>query len=102
MVAKLDINNYSFDEETICGFLYSNIVENSLINQQQRRLLACVPISSASPYNFFEFHNPVYIAFSVHSFTDLNFVLTNVDGDILRMKGGIPTVITLSIRKNYK
>ena len=33
MVAKLDINNYSFDEETICGFLYSNIVENSLINQ---------------------------------------------------------------------
>ena len=99
MVAKLDINNYSFDEETICGFLYSNIVENSLINQQQSRLLACVPISSVSPYNFFEFHNPVYRAFSVHSFTDLNFVLTNVDGDILRMKGGIPTVITLSIRK---
>ena len=76
MVVKLDINNYSFDEKTICGFLYSNIVENSLINQQQSRLLACVPISSASPYNFFAFHNPVYRAlqrFSVHSFTDLNF-----------------------------
>ena len=99
MVAKLDINNYSFDEETICGFLYSNIVENSLINQQQSRLLACIPLSSASPYNFFEFHNPVCRAFSVHSFTDLNFVLTYVDDDILRMKGGIPTVITLSIRK---
>ena len=89
-------------KKQFAGFLYSNIVENSLINQQQSRLLACVPISSASPYNFFEFHNPVYRVFSVHSFTDLNFALTNVDGDILRMKGGIPTVITLSIRKNYK
>ena len=78
MVAKLDNNSYSFDEETICRFLYSNIVENSLINQHQSRLLACIPLSSASPYNFFEFHNPIYRAFSVHSFTDLNFVLTDV------------------------
>ena len=85
-------------KKQFAGF-YIRILLKTLINQQQSRLLACIPLSSASPYKFLEFHNPVYRAFSVNSFTDLNFVLTNVDGDILRMKGGIPTVITLSIRK---
>lgn len=99
LLPKLEVSNYVFDNSRSCGFLYSNIVTNSMINQQQSRLLACLPIDSKPGCNYYEFQNPTYRALSVHSFTDLNFVLTDVEGNILRMKSDVPTVIALSIRK---
>ena len=75
---KFNANHYTFEAATEAGFLYSNIVDNSMINQQQSRLLTLIPIRSKSGYNYHEFTNPVYGPLSVHSFTDITFALTDV------------------------
>ena len=113
-IDKININHYAFDVSMDAGFLYSNIVANSLINQQQSRLLALIPIRSKAGYNYCEFEKPVYTPLSVHSFTDIAFKLTDVNGSMIRMAhtysaswGNVtrilyPTIITLHIRKIYK
>jgi hypothetical protein len=110
---RIDINHYTLRNAIETGFLYSNIVANSMVNQQQSRLLALVPIQAKIGYNFHEVINPVYNPLSVHSFTDVGFTLTNVRGEIMRMDTvqsskeddqaiKYPTIITLHIRKIYK
>ena len=110
---RIDINHYILHNAIETGFLYSNIVANSMVNQQQSRLLALVPIQAKIGYNFHEVVNPVYNPLSVHSFTDIDFTLTNVRGEIMRMDNiqsskiddqaiRYPTIITLHIRKIYK
>ena len=109
---RLDIIHFELDTSTETGFLYSNIVGNSIINQQQSRLLAIIPISSKKGYNCHEFTNPDYKPLSVHSFTDIAFTLTNVRGEVMSMDHDnslhrvstvmYPTIITLHIRKIYK
>ena len=110
---RIDINHYTLHNAKETGFLYSNIVANSMVNQQQSRLLAFVPIQANIGYNFHEVINPVYNPLSVHSFTDLSFTLTNVRGEIIRMDTvqaskeddqaiRYPTIIALHIRKTYK
>ena len=110
---RIDINHYILQNVIETGFLYSNIVANSMVNQQQSRLLALVAIQAKIGYNFYEVVNPVYNPLSVHSFTDVGFTLTNVRGEIMRMDTvqsskeddeaiKYPTVITLHIRKSYK
>ena len=110
---RIDINHYTLRNAIDTGFLYSNIVANSMVNQQQSRLLALVPIQAKIGYNFHEVVNPVYNPLSVHSFTDIDFTLTNVRGEIMRMDNiqsskiddqaiRYPTIITLHIRKIYK
>ena len=110
-IKRLDINHYNLSSVTEVGFLYSNIVANSIINQQQSHLLSLIPITSKNGYNYHEFTNPAYRPLSVHSFTDIDFALTNVRGDIIEMdhlhsadsdRVVYPTVITLHIRKIYK
>ena len=110
---RIDISHYTLDNAVEAGFLYSNIVTNSMVNQQQSRLLALVPIESKIGYNFHEVINPLYNPLSVHSFTDIGFTLTNVRGEIMEMDNiqsskeddqaiRYPTIITLHIRKIYK
>ena len=110
-IKRLDINHYHLSSATEAGFLYSNIVANSIIDQQQSRLLALIPITSKKGYNCHEFANPVYNPLSVHSFTDIAFTLTNVRGEVMEMdylhstdsdRVVYPTVIALHIRKIYK
>ena len=108
---KININHYKFDDQTEAGFLYSNIVSNSTINQQKSRLLAIIPIKCGSGYNHYEFTNPIYNPLSTHSFTDITFTLTDVHGEIMSMDSIhstywgaaetviYPTIIGLHIRK---
>ena len=109
-VKRLDIRNYDLESTCEAGFLYSNIVTNSLIDQTQSRLLACIPINSKVGYNYHEIENPVYKPLSVHSFTDISFVCTDVRGNTLQMDHFhvsqygyariiYPTIILLHIRK---
>ena len=100
-VDTIVVPNYILENTCEAGFLYSSIVTNSKINQKQSRLLACLPINSKSGYNFYEVQNPVYQPLSVHSFTDINFALTNVYGEIMVMdrKAALPTILLLHIRK---
>ena len=109
---KIVINHFVFEVSTDAGFLYSNIVNNSMINQQQSRLLALIPIRSKPGYNYHEFINPVYGPLSVHSFTDITFALTDVRGDVIKLDNlhssqwgraqieMYPTIVTLHIRKS--
>ena len=111
-VSRLDINHIILGTTTEVGFLYSNIVTNSIIDQQQSRLLACLPIKSKQGYNCLEVVNRIYYPLSVHSFTDLAFTLTDVRGNLLKTAylqdsaNGpqviFPTIIILHIRKIYK
>ena len=86
------------------GFLYSNIVPNSVIDYKKSRLLAILPIESKAGYNHYEVTNRTYYRLSVHSFTDISFVFSNVHGEILEMAhtmDGVvmfPTIIQLHIK----
>ena len=107
-VDTIVVADYTLENTCEVGFLYSSIVTNSMINQKQSRLLACLPINSKSGYNFYEVQNPVYQPLSVHSFTDINFALTDVHGEIMLMdtwyrvygNADLPTILVLHIRKN--
>ena len=110
---RLIINHYAFDHSTEVGCLYSNIVTNSIIDGQKSRLLGIIPIKNAGGYNYHEFINPVYNPLAVHSFTDINFLLTDIFGKVLHLDHthsandhvyGVfyPTIITLHIRKIKK
>ena len=103
LLDRLDIVQRVFENCLIAGFMYSNIVTNLTIDQQQSRLLTCFPVGSKPGYNYYEFQNPTFRPLSVHGFTDLTFVLTDVDGKLLRIDTKsiyfTPTVIHLNIRK---
>ena len=103
LLDRIDTPQRVFENCLIAGFMYSNIVTNLTIDQQQSRLLACFPVESNPGYNYYEFQNPSFRPLSVHAFTDLTFVLTDVDGKFLRMdsknKYFTPTVLHLHIRK---
>ncbi len=104
------VQDYTFENPCEAGFLYSSIVTNSMINQKQSRLLACLPINSKPGYNYYEVQNPVYQPLSVHSFTDIHFALTDIHGKIMMMAPmlasngwykitDLPTILMLHIRK---
>ena len=100
-VDRIAVAQYIIENTTEAGFLYSSIVSNSMINQKQSRLLACIPINSRPGHNYYEVTNPVYRPLSVHSFTDIHFLLTDVHGRDLRVdwRTDLPTILTLHIRK---
>lgn len=58
---------------TDLAFLYSSIVENSLIDAKQSRLLTTIPITSRRGYNYFQFVNPIYKLISVRQFMEISF-----------------------------
>ena len=108
-VDRIEVAQYMLENPVEAGFLYSSIVTNSIINQKQSRLLACLPIVSKTGYNYYEVNNPIYRPLSVHSFTDIHFALTDVHGKVMEMeydhsyeyktKNDFPTILTLHIRK---
>lgn len=108
---KIEAEVLSFQNRTSCGFLYSNIVTNSIINESSARLVTAIPIISKKGYNYYEFTNPCYKRVSVSAFTDLSFVLTDQNGrdlyfdqyfhpdsDVIEY----PTIINLHIRSVRK
>lgn len=109
-ISQLVVENYPFEISSVPGFLYSNIVENSFINQQRSRLLSIFPVSSKQGYNCYEVMNPIYSPLSAHSFIDVTFKLLDIHGETLKMDPVYtswygtetvlyPTIISLHIRK---
>ena len=109
-LSQLVVENYPFEISSVPGFLYSNIVENSFINQQRSRLLSIFPVSSKQGYNCYEVMNPIYSPLSAHSFIDVTFKLLDIHGETLKMDPVYtswygtetvlyPTIISLHIRK---
>lgn len=94
----LVIDVYTLENQTEICCLYSSIVENMTINQQQSHLLACFPVKSIEGYNYHEFINPMYRPLNVHAFTDIHFLFTDIKGVLLEFDK-LPTVIVLNIRK---
>eukprot|EP00116_Pleurobrachia_bachei_P009015 sb/3469277/ len=95
---QLNIDNYVLENQSEVAFLYSSVVANMSINQQQSHLLACFPIKSKEGYNYHEVINPMYRPLSVHAFTDLHFRFTDIEGKLFKF-AVLPTVIILNIRK---
>lgn len=105
---EIDLEIYSFVASNSEAFLYSSIVSNSLINDQYSRLLSVFPAGSATGLNYHEFLNPTYRPLAVHSFNYLQFEITNIQGDVLKLdhldlmrhhKIATPTIIQLHIRQ---
>ena len=101
---EININIFRFPSKLNSGFLYSSIVENSIIDHKQARLLAIIPVNSKDGYNYHEFQNPVYNPLSVHSFSQASFVFTNEQGNELLMQNvrdgevQYPTILVLHMR----
>lgn len=113
-VNRIEVDDYPLKSTMECGFLYSNVVKNSIINNSFARLMTCVPLRSKKGYNFIEYRNPDYKALSVNSFTDLSFVIVNQEGKDIKFDhsygcGAIcepnavieyPTILNLHIRRS--
>ena len=109
---RIDINHSVLQTATEAGFLYSNIISSSVIDNQRSRLLCCAPLTSSIGYNCYEFTNPAYLPLRVDSFTDISFQLRNVKGEKIKIAHlkedhstgddivEYPTIIILHIRKS--
>ena len=96
----LVVNNYDLESIDQIGFVYSSIVSNSLIDYRVSRLLDTVVIKShKNGHHLFEVQNPVFHEVSAASFIDISFEIRDVNGDIIKFHGDLPTILTLGIRK---
>jgi len=107
---KIQIEDFPLKTTTDCGFLYSDSVKHSIINNSFARLMCCIPLYSTKGYNYYEFINPEYKPLSVNSFTDLSFVITNHNGEDIKFDHSqgcsntcdsvkLPTILNLHIRR---
>lgn len=97
-ISKLNINVYQLNNTLTPAFIYSNSVSNSIIDRQQSRLLAVIPLSSKAGYNFHEIENPNYISLASHSICDARFTVIDLDGNEIPF-AVLPTVLNLHFRK---
>ena len=108
-VNKIEVEDFPLKTTVECGFLYSDTVKHSIINNSFARLMCCIPLYSTKGYNYYEFVNPDYKPLSVNSFTDLSFVITDSNGQDVKFdhtRGcgdtcssvNLPTILNLHIR----
>ena len=100
--------------KTDLSFLYSSVVENSLINNKESRLLTTIPLTSKRGYNYFQFSQPIYRAISVRQFMEISFEVLDRHGKFLKFNlfgdnlkedqesREYPTILQLHIRKAIK
>ena len=79
------LQHFGYYLTTEFTFIYSNIVSNSIVDDQQSRLLACAPLKTVEGYCHHEFSNPSYRPLRVNSFTDISFQMRNVDGKLIQI-----------------
>ena len=96
---KVEIEYIDYSRHLISGFLYSNIVENNIIDNQNSRLIGIIPISNISGYNHHNFINPIYHIIIVCEIAIVTFVLTDINGDVFETDpNALPSIIQLHIR----
>lgn len=86
------------------GYIYSTIVSNMSVNNDQSRMLTTFPVESKECNNYYEFNNPTYrpVAVKTKSLLDMEFKLTDAYGRkiVLDPSGGRhPTTIVLNFRE---
>ena len=104
-IPTLQVDGTAYVNSITPGFIYSSCVKNSIVDQQQSRLLAIVPFQSNSHYNHYEIENPCYVPLASQSLRDVSFTFCNKDGNPLRLENvndGVPpkeTLMVLHLRK---
>ena len=98
--------------KTDLAFLYCSIVENSLVNNEETRVLTTIPITSRRGYNYFQFAQPIYRSISVRQFMDISFHILDVNenfmnfnlfgDDVDKVNRKYPTILNLHIRRSIK
>ena len=109
LLENIDLDIYAINNPTMEAFLYSTVVANSMIDQQASRILCVFPVGGATGYNYHEFINPIYRPLSVHFITNMEFVISNVEGNVLDLdkshlarqgfQKSCPTILNLHIRR---
>ena len=97
---------------TRLGFLYCSVVENTLLNNRQTRLLCIFPIISKRGYSFYEVKEAIYKTVSVLQFSTITFTILDSEGDLMEfmLEGDeltnqrdgqkkYPTILNLHIQK---
>ena len=97
---------------TRLGFLYCSVVENTLLNNRETRLLCIFPIISKRGYSFYEVKEAIYKTVSVLQFSTITFTILDSEGDLVEfmLEGDeltnqqdgqkkYPTILNLHIRK---
>ena len=100
---KLELKN-KFFSSCYPAFLYSNVIENSFIDNHASRHLSMLPLQSGytdgkTGYHYHEFSNPTYYNFGVSEFSDIIFQIRDIDGDLIDFSEGYKTIITLEVFK---
>lgn len=80
------------------GFIYMNIVENSLINGEKSRLLSVFPIETKAGYTYFQFQHPIYVPIEVKEFSEIDIELRGIKGRLLDINRSFDTVISMHIK----
>ena len=98
--------------KTDLAFLYCSIVENSLVNNEETRVLTTISITSRRGYNYFQFAQPIYRSISVRQFMDISFHILDVNkyymnfnlfgDDVDKVNRKYPTILKLHIRRSIK
>ena len=90
------------------AFVYGDMIERSLINNKETRMLTTVPLRCQRGYNYYEFQNPVYKAIRVLKFDKLYFYILDKNGKLMKFNlygdgsddtKEFPTILNLHIRK---
>ena len=82
---EIEVRDFPLAGTVEAGFLFANIVSNSLVAGVEKRLLSMIPINSSQGFNFYEFKNPSYKQLSVDSFNNINFSIENFHGHELKI-----------------
>lgn len=104
-LASIIVEGNVFVNSITPGFIYCSCVENSIIDQQQSRLLAIIPFESKSNYNSYTVENPTYVPLATQSLRDVAFTMCDKDGKTIRLEGPRPgypqleTIMVLHLRK---
>ena len=91
--------NATFESGTEIAFLYSNVVENSYINNKKSRILAVIPLEIVrSGYKFLEFSNPIYVPIEIKEFNSILLEIRDMHGKLIPFNPEYKTVISLHIK----
>lgn len=113
---EIDVVELTVSADTISttrlAMIYCDIVENSLLDNEQSRLLTTIPIVSNRGYNFYEFKKPIYKPISILQFSTIEFHILDQENELMgfsllgdemtnnqKANRKYPTILNLHIRK---
>ena len=98
LYSTYDLQNTSFEGESLPAFIYINIIENSYINGKLSRISSVIPIKTNPGWNFFHQAHPYFVSINVKEFSNILIEIRDINGKFLNFNPSFKTILTLSVR----